>query len=178
MEASFPLSRNGVWHFSRWRRTMPHWLAISMLGGRRRRPKGRRRHERRWRRKLGGRRWWWRWRLMRAKALWMSGLGGSSFPRVVQGLSILLLAHDIFCWSMTWCYKYLLDLCDLVCGELDMRIMHLVCCKLYAWELDGWWLLVYINVYIYILVYMCLYECLNSGIYECLKLVCMNAWMI
>jgi hypothetical protein len=30
--------------------------------------------------------------------------------------------------------KYLLDLCDLVCVELDMHIMHelIVCCKLYA----------------------------------------------
>jgi hypothetical protein len=33
---------------------------------------------------------------MRAKALRMSRLGGSSPPRVVQGLSLLLLDH-IFC---------------------------------------------------------------------------------
>jgi hypothetical protein len=33
----------------------------------------------------------------------------------------------------------------------------------------------YIYVYIYILMYMCLYEYLNSDIYECLKLVYMNA---
>jgi hypothetical protein len=152
---------------------MPHWLAISMLDGRRRRP------ERGWGSKPGGRRWWW-WcrRPMRAKASRMSRLGGSSPSTVVQDLSLPLLAHDIFFWSMTWCCKYLLDLCDLVCAELDMHIMHLVCCKLYTWELDGWWLLVYIYVYVYILVYMCLYECLNSGIYECLKLVYMNAWMI
>jgi hypothetical protein len=34
---------------------------------------------------------------------------------------------------------------------------------------------VYIYVYVYILVYIYLYECLNTGIYDCLKLVYMNA---
>jgi hypothetical protein len=49
--------------------------------------------------------------------------------------------------------------------------MHelIVWCKLYAWELDEWWLLVYIYVYVYILVYMCLYEWMNTDIYECLN---------
>jgi hypothetical protein len=142
---------------------MPHWLIISMLKGKRRRPK------RRCRRRPRGRWWWWRRHPMRAKALRMSGLGGSSPPRMVQGLSLLLLAH-IFCW-MIWSCKYLLGLCDLVCVELDMHIMHelIVCCKLYAWELDEWWLLVYIFVYVYILVYMCLYEWMNTDIYECLN---------
>jgi hypothetical protein len=83
-------------NFSRQRRTTPHWLDISMLEGRRRRPGKRRRPERRWRRMAGGRRWWWHRPLMRAKALRMSRLGGSSPPRVVQGLSLLLLDH-IFC---------------------------------------------------------------------------------
>jgi hypothetical protein len=53
-----------------------------MLKGRRRRPERRRRPKRRWRRKLARRRW-------RAKALRMSGLGGSNHPRVVQDLSLL-----------------------------------------------------------------------------------------
>jgi hypothetical protein len=34
---------------------------------------------------------------MRAKAPIMSGLEGSSPPRVVQDIFLLLLAHDIFC---------------------------------------------------------------------------------
>jgi hypothetical protein len=37
------------------------------------------------------RRWWWPGGLMRAKAPTMSRLGGSSLPRVVQGLYLLLL---------------------------------------------------------------------------------------
>jgi hypothetical protein len=51
----------------------------------RRRSLGRRRRLiRRWRRRLGGRRpWWWPNGPMRAKALRMSGLGGSSRLRVV-----------------------------------------------------------------------------------------------
>jgi hypothetical protein len=32
-----------------------------------------------------------------------------------------------------------------------------------------------VYIYVYILMYMCLYECMNSGIYECLKLIYMNA---
>jgi hypothetical protein len=66
-----------------------------MLEGIRRRPRGRRRRpEKRWRRRPGGRRSWWPEGTMRAKASRMSGLGGSSHPRVVQGLFLLLLAFD------------------------------------------------------------------------------------
>jgi hypothetical protein len=64
-----------------------------MLEGRRRRPGGRRRRpERRRRRRLKRRRWWWPRGPMRAKAPSMSGHEGSSPPRVVLGLSLLLLA--------------------------------------------------------------------------------------
>jgi hypothetical protein len=51
---------------------------------------GRRRPERR--RRLKRKRWWWPEVSMRAKSPRMSGLGGSSPPTVVQGLSLLLLA--------------------------------------------------------------------------------------
>jgi hypothetical protein len=108
-------------NFSRWRKTTPHWLDISMLEGRRMKPRERRRPERRWGMMPGGRRWWWRRHLMRVKALRMSGLRGSSPPRVVQDLSLFLLAH-IFCW-MTWCCKYLLGLCDIVYVEQ----LNLIC---------------------------------------------------
>jgi hypothetical protein len=74
-------------------RITKHLLDISMLEGNSRMPGGRRRMpERRWRRRPRGRRWWWPGGPMRAKVLRMSGLGGSSPPRVVQGLSLLLLA--------------------------------------------------------------------------------------
>jgi hypothetical protein len=61
-----------------------------MLEGRRRRPKKRRRRperrwrrpKRRWRRPKGRRPWWWPDGLIRAKALRMYELGGSSPPRV------------------------------------------------------------------------------------------------
>jgi hypothetical protein len=52
--------------------------------------------QKRWRSRPEGRRWCWRRRPMRAKAPRMSGLEGSSSPRMVQDLSLLLLAH-IFC---------------------------------------------------------------------------------
>jgi hypothetical protein len=57
-----------------------HLLNISMLKGRRRRPEKRRR------RRFERRRW-------RAKALKMFGLGGSSPPRVVQVLFLLLIRY-------------------------------------------------------------------------------------
>jgi hypothetical protein len=61
-------------------------LDISTLKGRRRRPeRGGRRPERRRRRMPKKRRW-------RAKAPRISELGGSSPPRVVQGLFLLLLS--------------------------------------------------------------------------------------
>jgi hypothetical protein len=65
-----------------------------MVEGRRRSPKRRwrRRPEKRQRRRPGGRTWWWPDDLIRAKALRMPGLGRSSPLRVVQGLSLLLLA--------------------------------------------------------------------------------------
>jgi hypothetical protein len=63
--------------------TTKHWLDISMLEERRKRPEGRRRSERR--------QWWWLRGSMRAKAIRISGLEGSSPPMVVQGLSLLLL---------------------------------------------------------------------------------------
>jgi hypothetical protein len=64
-----------------------------MLEGMRRRSReSRRRPERRRRRRSRGRRWWWSRGLMRAKALKMSRLGESSASRVVQDLSLLLLA--------------------------------------------------------------------------------------
>jgi hypothetical protein len=64
-------------NLSRQGRTIKHWLDISMLEGRMSRPEQRR--------------WWWPGGLMRAKAPTMSRLGGSSLPRVVQGLFLLLL---------------------------------------------------------------------------------------
>jgi hypothetical protein len=56
-----------------------------MLEGRRRLGGSRRRRPKR-------RRWWWLGGPMRAKALRMTVLGGSSPPRMIQGLSFLLLA--------------------------------------------------------------------------------------
>jgi hypothetical protein len=64
-----------------------HLLNISMLKGRRRRiGRRRRRPKRRRRRRLERRRW-------RAKALKMSELRGSSPPRVVQVLFLLLIRY-------------------------------------------------------------------------------------
>jgi hypothetical protein len=66
-----------------------------MLEGRRRRPEGRRRRpEKRRRMRPGGRRWLWSESPMRAKALMMSELVGHP-PRMVQGLSLLLLAFVV-----------------------------------------------------------------------------------
>jgi hypothetical protein len=73
-------------NFSRQGKTSKHWLDISMLKERRRRPvkrRRRRRPERRRGRRSARRRW-------RAKAPRISGLGGSSPPKVVQGISLLL----------------------------------------------------------------------------------------
>jgi hypothetical protein len=48
---------------------------------------------------------------MRAKAPRMSGLGGSSPPRVVQGLSLLPLAI-MYLLLNDFCCKYMLNLCE------------------------------------------------------------------
>jgi hypothetical protein len=78
---------------SRQGRRIKHWINISMLEEKMMRPEGRRRRpERRWRRRPERRRWWWPGGPMRAKAPRMFELGGSCPPRVVQGLSLLLLA--------------------------------------------------------------------------------------
>jgi hypothetical protein len=105
-----------------------------MLEGRRRRPKRRRRRrserrrkrrlERRQRRRPGGRRpsrtWWWPNGPMRVKAPMMSGHRGSSPARVVQGLSLLLLAF-IYLLLNEFCCKFMLNLCE----QLNMIcIMH------------------------------------------------------
>jgi hypothetical protein len=64
-----------------------------MLEGRRRRPgRRRRRPGRRRRRRPGGRTWWWPDSPIRAKAPSISEFGGSSPSKLVQGLSLLLLA--------------------------------------------------------------------------------------
>jgi anti-sigma factor RsiW len=68
------------------------------INARRKKEEAQRKEEaqKRWRSRPEGRRWCWRRRPMRAKAPRMSGLEGSSSPRMVQDLSLLLLAH-IFC---------------------------------------------------------------------------------
>jgi hypothetical protein len=48
---------------------------------------------------------------MRAKAPRMSGLGGSSSRRVVQGLSLLLLAI-MYLLLNDFCCKYMLNFCE------------------------------------------------------------------
>jgi hypothetical protein len=63
---------------------------------------------------------------MRAKAPRISGLGGSSPPRVVQGLSLLLLAIMYLLFNNFYC-KYMLNLCEqlnLICvmHECDIII--------------------------------------------------------
>jgi hypothetical protein len=100
-----------------------------MLEGRRRR-----RPEKRRRRGSGGRRpWWWPDGLMRAKAPRMSGLRGSSPTRVIQGLSILLLAF-MYLLLNEFYYKYILNLCE----QLNMIcIMHehdiIICSYIYVY---------------------------------------------
>jgi hypothetical protein len=84
-----------------------------MLEGRRRLEKRRRRPKRIWMRRPGGRipsrTWWSPDDLMRAKTLRMFGLGGSSPLRVVQCLSILLLAF-MYLLLNDFYYKYILNL--------------------------------------------------------------------
>jgi hypothetical protein len=49
--------------------------------------------------------WWWPGGPMRAKAPRMSGLRGSSHPRVVQGISLLLLAFvEWLAVNICWTY--------------------------------------------------------------------------
>jgi hypothetical protein len=123
----------------------------------------RRSPERRRRRRPGGRRpWWWPDGPMRAKPPRMSGLGGSSPPRVVQGLSLLLLAISIWTYVNEFCCKYMLNLCE----QLNMIfIMH---------EHD-------IIIYSYICVYcdcMCLYVNLCMCLYVICDCVCTCMWII
>jgi hypothetical protein len=66
--------------------TTNHLLDISMIKGRRRKPRRMRRRPEKRRRRRPTR------RQRRAKAPKMSGLGGSSHPRVLQGLSLLWTA--------------------------------------------------------------------------------------
>jgi hypothetical protein len=84
-----------------------------MLKGRRRLEKRRRRPKRMRMRRPGGRRpsrtWWSPDDLMRAKTLRIFGLRGSSPPRVVQCLSILLLVF-IYLLLNDFYYKYILNL--------------------------------------------------------------------
>jgi hypothetical protein len=91
-----------------------------MLEGRRRPRRRRRRHkrrqkrrpERRRRRRPGGSRpWWWPDGPMRAKASWLSKLRGSSPPRVVQDISLVLLAF-MYLLLNEFCCKYILNLCE------------------------------------------------------------------
>jgi hypothetical protein len=93
-----------------------------MLEERRRRPRRRSRRpkKRRRRRPKGRRPWWWPDGLMRAKASRMPGLRGSSYLRVVQCLSLLLLAF-MYLLLNDFCCKYMLNLSE----QLSMIcIMH------------------------------------------------------
>jgi hypothetical protein len=124
-----------------------------MLEGRRSKP------ERRWRRRPRGRRpWWWSDGLMRAKAPRMSGLGGSSSPRVVQGLSLLLLAF-MYLLLNDFCCKYMLNLCEvlnMICimNEHDIIIYNYV----YVYY-DCMCLYVNLCICLYV-IYDCLYTCM------------------
>jgi hypothetical protein len=68
---------------------------------------------------------------MKAKAPRMSGLGGSSPPRVVQGLSLLVLAFMYALLNDFYC-KYMLNLCEqlnMICiiYEHDVIIYSYIC---------------------------------------------------
>jgi hypothetical protein len=67
------------------------------------------------RRRPGGRRpsrtWWWPDGTIMAKASRMSDLGGSSHPRVIQGLPLLLLVF-MYLLLNGFCCKYMLNLCE------------------------------------------------------------------
>jgi hypothetical protein len=97
------------------------------LERRRRRPerRQRRRPKRRRRSRHGGRRpsrtWWWPDGLMRAKAPRMSRFGGSSLPRVVKGISLLLLAF-MYLLLNVFHYKYMLNLCK----QLNMICINMI----------------------------------------------------
>jgi hypothetical protein len=89
-------------------------LGQPWLARRRRRPGGRREQRRRRRPERRQRR--------RAKAPRMSGLGGSSPPRVVQGLSLLLQAF-MYLLLNYFCCKYILNLCEqlnMICICMNM----------------------------------------------------------
>jgi hypothetical protein len=105
-----------------------------MLEGRRRRRRRRsRRPERRRRKRSKRMRWWWPGGPMRAKAPRMFGLRGTSPSRVVQGLSLFLIAI-MYLLLNDFCYKYMLNVCEqlnLIC------IMH---------EHD---IIIYIYIYVY-----------------------------
>jgi hypothetical protein len=78
-----------------------------MVEGRRRLRRRRRKPKRGWRRPEK-RRWWWAGGLMKVKSPWMSELERSSPPKVVQSLSLLLLAIMYLLLNNFYC-KYMLN---------------------------------------------------------------------